>query len=132
MNRAAIAIEPNLVELRRDAVAERLSLFGLSLPALALVTVILVIPVGWLFGLSFLADDGSLSGVNYARMLREPSYVRILLATFEISAMTTLICVLLGYPLAYVLSQLPRRVANLFRGRCHRRVPPPSTLQPLG
>ncbi len=113
MNRSAAAIEPNLAELRRDAAAERWSLFGLSLPALALVTVILVIPVGWLFWLSFLADDGSLSAVNYVRMLREPSYARILLATFEISAATTLICLVLGYPLAYVLSQLPRRTANL-------------------
>jgi len=88
-------------------------LFGLSLPALALITVTMILPVAWLFWLSFLADDGSLSLVNYRRLIVQPSYGRILLATFEISGMTTALCVTFGYPLAYALSQLPQRTANL-------------------
>jgi putative spermidine/putrescine transport system permease protein len=38
---------------------------------------------------------------------------RILLRTFEISAIVTLWCLLLGYPLAYWLSTLPARQANV-------------------
>jgi putative spermidine/putrescine transport system permease protein len=38
---------------------------------------------------------------------------RILLRTFEISAVVTVLCVLLGYPLAWWLSTLPARRANL-------------------
>jgi putative spermidine/putrescine transport system permease protein len=38
---------------------------------------------------------------------------RILMRTFEISAVTTLCCLLLGYPLAYWLSTLPARRANV-------------------
>jgi putative spermidine/putrescine transport system permease protein len=38
---------------------------------------------------------------------------RILLRTFEISALVTLWCLLLGYPLAYWLSTLPARQANV-------------------
>ena len=38
---------------------------------------------------------------------------RILLRTFEISAVVTLWCLLLGYPLAYWLSTLPARKANV-------------------
>lgn len=38
---------------------------------------------------------------------------RILLRTFEISAVVTVFCLLLGYPLAYWLSTLPARRANL-------------------
>jgi putative spermidine/putrescine transport system permease protein len=38
---------------------------------------------------------------------------RILLRTFEISAEVTLLCLLLGYPLAWWLSTLPARRANL-------------------
>lgn len=106
-------VEPNADGLRRDALAERVVLFGLGLPALLLVVVIMVVPVVWLFWLSFLADDGSLSLVNYQRLIAQPSYERIFLATFEISALTTSVCVALGYPLAYVLSQLPPRLANL-------------------
>ena len=108
-----IAANPNAAGLRRDALIERCALFGLSLPALALVVVTMILPVAWLFWLSFLADDGSFSLVHYERLVEQPSYGRIFRATFEISALATAICVLLGYPLAYVLSQLPPRLANL-------------------
>ena len=104
---------PNADGLRRDARGERLALFGLTLPALALVVITMVLPVGWLFALSFFADDGSLSLVHYARLVDQPSYARIFRATFEISALATAICIVLGYPLAYVLSQLPTRWANV-------------------
>jgi putative spermidine/putrescine transport system permease protein len=40
-------------------------------------------------------------------------FSRILLRTFEISAVVTLACLLLGYPLAYWLSTLPARRANV-------------------
>ncbi len=99
--------------LRRDAMRERLALFGLCSPALLLVLVILVIPVGWLFFVSFIGADGSFSLENYERMITRKSYARIFWTTFEVSVATTLICILLGYPLAYFLSQLPDRAANL-------------------
>jgi putative spermidine/putrescine transport system permease protein len=40
-------------------------------------------------------------------------FVRILLRTFNISAAVTVICLLLGYPLAWWLSTLPARRANI-------------------
>jgi ABC-type spermidine/putrescine transport system permease subunit I len=104
---------PNAAALRADERRERWMLLGLSGPALALVLVTMVLPITWLFGLSFLADDGSLSLVHYRRMIEQPSYARIFGATFKVSLMTTALCVVLGYPLAYVLSQLPRRAASL-------------------
>jgi putative spermidine/putrescine transport system permease protein/spermidine/putrescine transport system permease protein len=110
---AASLAQPNADGLRRDALGERLALFGLSLPALLLVLVTMILPVTWLFWLSFLADDGSMSLVHYRRLIEQPSYGRIFRATFEISALATAICVILGYPLAYVLAQLPLRIANL-------------------
>ena len=41
------------------------------------------------------------------------AFGRILLRTFEISAIVTLWCLALGYPLAYWLSTLPARSANV-------------------
>jgi putative spermidine/putrescine transport system permease protein len=41
------------------------------------------------------------------------AFVRILVRTFQISATVTLCCLMLGYPLAYWLSNLPARRANL-------------------
>ena len=103
----------NAAALRADERREHWQLLGLSGPALALVLLTMVLPIGWLFGLSFLADDGSLSLMHYRRMVEQPSYARIFGATFQVSLLTTGLCILLGYPLAYVLSQLPRRAANL-------------------
>ena len=104
---------PNAEGLRRDARRERMALFGLCSPALLLVLVIMVIPVGWLFWISFLGDDGSFSLEHYHRMVKSKSYARTFRTTFEVSFITTAVCILIGYPLAYLLSQLPRRAANL-------------------
>jgi len=103
----------NAGALRSDALRERMSLLGLSAPAFVLVAVTMVAPVAWLFWLSFLADNGSFSLEHYRRMIEQPAYYRIFLTTFQVSLLTTGICIVLGYPLAYVLSQLPQRVANL-------------------
>ena len=104
---------PNARGLARDATRERLALISLSAPAFVLVLITMVLPVAWLFWLSFLADNGSFSLEHYRRLVEQPSYGRTFVVTFEVSLLTTAICILLGYPLAYVLSQLPRRAANL-------------------
>jgi len=86
---------------------------GLVTPAFLLIFVTMLLPVGWLFYLSILSDTGAFSLEHYQRMWEQPSYGRTFLATFQVSALTTAICILLGYPLAYFLSELPKRAANL-------------------
>ena len=39
--------------------------------------------------------------------------MRIFITTFKISILTTIICTLIGYPLAYFMSQLSRKWANI-------------------
>jgi len=107
------AARPHAEGLRRDAFRERLALLGLCSPALLLILIILVIPIGWLSWLSFIGKDGSLSWENYARMMEGTSYYKIFWTTFKVSFLTTGICIVLGYPLAYFLSQLPPRAATL-------------------
>ncbi len=99
--------------LRRDERMERWKLFGLGSPALLLVLVILVIPVGWLFYVSFVGADGNFSLENYERMVSRKSYSRIFVTTFQVSLLTTALCIMIGYPLAYFMSQLPTKWANL-------------------
>lgn len=107
------ALRENEAGLRRDERLERLRLFGLGSPAMLLILVILVIPVGWLFYVSFIGADGSFSLENYERMIKRKSYVRIFQTTFEVSLVTTALCIAIGYPLAYFISGLPNRIANL-------------------
>ena len=104
---------PNALELQRSALWERLGLLGLVTPALLLILITMLLPVGWLFYLSVLSDAGTWSLEHYRRMWEQPSYGRTFWTTFQVSALTTGICILLGYPLAYFLSELPRRTANL-------------------
>ncbi len=113
MNFSAASPDLQARALRRDERRERLVLLGLSCPAVLLVTVTMILPVAWLFGLSFLGDDGQLTLDHYRRMLEQPSYGRTFLTTFKVSLLTTAICIAAGYPLAYVMSQLPQRIANL-------------------
>ena len=103
----------NAAGLRQDEVRERVLMFGLSVPAILLVVVIIGIPVGWLFWLSLFNDEGVLSTSNYTRMIEHKSYYRIFRTTFNVSFLTTIICVAIGYPFAYFLAQLPQRWANI-------------------
>ena len=103
----------NEADLKRQSQQEKYRLFGLTMPYLCMVFFLIVIPVGWLFYMSFIGRDGTLSMENYARMLKSKAYVRIFLTTFKISFLTTLICAVLGYPLAYFMSQLSNRWANI-------------------
>ncbi|HEY5739727.1 MAG TPA: ABC transporter permease [Gammaproteobacteria bacterium] len=89
-------------------------LLSLAMPAILAVVAIIVIPVGWLFYLSFVDGDGQFSLQNYQRMIEYKSYARVFLTTFQVSFLTTLICILIGYPLAYFLAMLPARWAGLF------------------
>jgi len=99
--------------LRRDERKERWLLLGLSGPALLLLAVIMILPVAWLLGLSFIGDDGHFTWTHYERMWVQPSFRRIFFTTFQVSLITTLLCLLAGYPLAYLIAQLPTRAANL-------------------
>jgi len=104
---------PNARTLRRSALFERWSLLGLVAPALLLITVTMLLPVGWLFYLSLLSDAGEFSLEHYQRMWEHPSYARTFWTTFQVSFLTTAICIVLGYPLSYFLSEIPKRAANL-------------------
>ncbi len=104
----------NEKSLRAQATQEQRLLLSLATPAVLAVIAIVVIPVGWLFYLSFTGSDGQLSFVNYQKMIEYKSYARTFVTTFEVSILTTLICILIGYPLAYFLAMLPERLAGFF------------------
>jgi putative spermidine/putrescine transport system permease protein/spermidine/putrescine transport system permease protein len=93
---------------------EQFLLLGLTSPALLAVCLIIFIPVGWLFSLSFFNMSGEFTLENYQKMLVYKSYARVFVETFKVSILTTLLCIIIGYPLAYFLSELPRKYASIF------------------
>jgi spermidine/putrescine transport system permease protein len=88
-------------------------------PAAAWLVVFLVLPAAGLLALSF-AKNGNYGEViwslglqNYARAF-DPRYVPVLLRTLGFAGGTTILCLVLGYPLAYFLSFNAGRWRNAF------------------
>jgi len=89
------AADPSLRQYRR----EQGLMLALALPALSVVVLLIVLPVGWLAWQSIYHDGFTLE--NYRRILTEDVYWRTFLFTFEISLLVTGLALLLGYPIAY-------------------------------
>jgi putative spermidine/putrescine transport system permease protein len=96
--------------IARDARAERNRLLSLVVPALALIGFLLLIPLGWLTWQS-LVNEGGLTPEHYLRLVEDETYFKSFVLTFEISGLVTLLAILLGYPVSYLLCQLPPRWA---------------------
>ncbi len=103
----------NLKGLARDERAERRLYLGLCSPAMLVVALLLFLPIGWLFWLSFVGEQGQFTTENFTRIWTEGAYVKIFVTTFEVAALVTGICLLLGYPVAYCLSQLSPRISGI-------------------
>ncbi len=104
----------NEVALSGQERREQWTLLGLSTPAILVIAIVVLVPVGWLFYLSFVGSDGQFSLEHYKKMVEYKSYARVFMTTFQVSLLTTLICIVLGYPLAYFLAHLPGRWTGLF------------------
>ncbi|MBN3778995.1 ABC transporter permease [Burkholderia sp. Ac-20345] len=102
----------NYAALSRSRVAEQLRLAALMVPALLIVIIVLITPILLLGWQSLFDMSGILTLSNYTRLLT-PVYRNAFISTFEMSALVTVLVLLLGYPLAYMLSQLPSRVASI-------------------
>ena len=102
----------NAVGIRADARREQGILAGLTSPSFIILGLLLFIPVGWLFWLS-LFTQGVFTFENYVRMAVEPAYLSIFMTTFKLSVLVTVLAVLLGYPVAYMIAMLPPRAASV-------------------
>ena len=96
---------------RAEERRESWRLGALAVPGLLLIMVVALAPNAWLIWLSFRNESG-FTFEHYLRLLH-PSYTITLQTTFELSFLVTLICVLLGYPLAYLIAQARPRLQAL-------------------
>ena len=70
-------------------------------------------PVTSLFVLAALDLKRTADGGIVGAPANEKIFVQVLARTFGIATAVTILCLLLGYPLAYVLASLPARTANM-------------------
>ena len=103
----------NASTLKSEERRESLTFFGLSMPAVLAILIVVFLPVFWLSSLSFYDASGELSLENYARIFKSDLYLRTFVVTFQISIAVTVICILLGYPLCYWLTRMSDRNAAI-------------------
>ena len=82
------------------------------MPAAIFLFVVFVVPLGSLLLRS--VTDPQLGLGNYVQLLGDITYRRVLTNTFTVAAVVTLVTLLLGYPVAWLLVILPSRVARCF------------------
>ena len=90
--------------------------FGAALvaPGLGILTLFLFVPLALIIGLSVLTYSPTkiwlpvLTAVNYQKFFH-PYYVGVMWTTIKIGLLTTAMCAILGFPVAYFLARAPAR-----------------------
>lgn len=64
---------------------------------------------------SFQGAGGEFTLENFTRFFNfsDPTYLKVLWRSIYLAAISTIICLLLGYPMAYILSKLPTRIRGI-------------------
>jgi putative spermidine/putrescine transport system permease protein len=73
-------------------------------PALLFLSLAYVGPVAYFLASSFIDGDGGLSLQNYARLFGSTTYVTTIMTTLKLSVTTMLLCLAIGYPVAYLMA----------------------------
>lgn len=100
-------LEENRRSLDREARRETRALLRLLSPATLVVVVLLVLPLVWILSMSFVQVDGELGMSNYRLFFMEPVYVQMMINTFKIALIVTVVTLILGYPVAYLIAAIP-------------------------
>jgi putative spermidine/putrescine transport system permease protein len=92
---------------------------GLVGPVTFYVVICMLVPLAILFRYSlnrfipgqFMVEALTLE--NYAKFVSDPYYTSVLWRTLRVALVTTAICLLMGFPLAYVLARTRHRCKNV-------------------
>jgi putative spermidine/putrescine transport system permease protein len=85
--------------------------FLLLLPTLAFLAGFYAYPISKMLLLSFF--DPTFTLKHYQHAYKVPVYLEVFLLTLKISSVVTLLCLLLGYPISYLLSSVRARYVNM-------------------
>lgn len=86
----------------------------IAIPALALILVVFVYPVGALLWSSL--SEPSVGLQNFDRVLSDSTNITIVMRTIKMALIVTLVCGVLAYPYAYVLTRVRGAVFGLMMG----------------
>ncbi len=75
--------------------------------------IFVVMPLVLIMIYAFQSKDGSFSMENFHRFINQPEAANTFIYSIGIALITTIICLVLGYPAAYILSRLKLSTARL-------------------
>ncbi len=84
----------------------------LLVPGLVFIAVLFMLPLGRMLELSIF--DPGFTLAHYAEFFETSTYVRVMLNTVLLAVNVSLICLVLGYPVAYAINSTSPRVRRLF------------------
>ena len=84
-----------------------------SLPYILFMAVFVVMPLVLIMIYAFQSKDGSFSMENFQRFVNQPEAANTFIYSIGIALITTIICLVLGYPAAYIMSRMKLSTARL-------------------
>ncbi len=75
-----------------------------SIPYAIFLAIFVVVPMALIFLYAFQDADGNFTLDNFAKFISSPEAANTFVYSIGVAIITTLICILLGYPAAYILS----------------------------
>ena len=84
-----------------------------SLPYILFMAIFVVMPLVLIMIYAFQSKDGSFSMENFERFINQPEAANTFIYSIGIALITTIICLVLGYPAAYILSRIRPSTARL-------------------
>lgn len=82
----------------------------LAIPAMAVIAAVLYVPVLWMFWMSF-RNDAGWTLAHYAQ-IADTNNIGYLIDTFRIATIVTVLSLVIGFPAAYGMHQMPPRMAK--------------------
>src|SRR5262249_51985107 len=98
------------LEIARGARSNATAWLLIAPSCLALV-LLFVVPIAYVLLLSL--TDPRLSIAHYQRIFPGPVYTRVMVNTFVTSLIVTALCLVIGYPIAYVMARRPGWISTL-------------------
>lgn len=86
---------------------------NLSIPYAIFLAIFVVMPLVLIIIYAFQSKDGGFSLENFERFINQPEAANTFIYSIGIALITTIICILLGYPAAYILSRIQASTARV-------------------
>jgi spermidine/putrescine transport system permease protein len=116
MNRNEVNAEVLSLEKRRNLKRNTLPALTMAGPVTFWMMVFVLLPLVYVIVISFMKRDAfggieyDFTVANYLEIL-QPVYLKVIWKSMKLAFLTTAICILIGYPLAYYIARKPSKVA---------------------